>query len=48
MVQLLAESYNPHVRYGATLALGIACAGTGLAVRPTVLAAAPVALRPRR
>jgi hypothetical protein len=33
MVQLLAESYNPHVRYGATLALGIACAGTGLAVR---------------
>ncbi|KAJ1911312.1 proteasome regulatory particle base subunit, partial [Tieghemiomyces parasiticus] len=29
MVQLLAESYNPHVRYGATLALGIACAGTG-------------------
>jgi len=30
MVQLLAESYNPHVRYGATIALGIACAGTGL------------------
>ncbi|KAL1925244.1 uncharacterized protein VTP21DRAFT_127 [Calcarisporiella thermophila] len=30
IVQLLAESYNPHVRYGATLALGIACAGTGL------------------
>ncbi|KAK3060654.1 proteasome regulatory particle base subunit, partial [Teratosphaeriaceae sp. CCFEE 6253] len=30
MVELLAESYNPHVRYGATLALGIACAGTGL------------------
>ncbi|KAJ1970972.1 proteasome regulatory particle base subunit, partial [Dimargaris verticillata] len=29
MVQLLAESYNPHVRYGATLALGISCAGTG-------------------
>ncbi|KAI9293978.1 26S proteasome regulatory complex, non-ATPase subcomplex, Rpn2/Psmd1 subunit [Neoconidiobolus thromboides FSU 785] len=29
-VQLLSESYNPHVRYGATLALGIACAGTGL------------------
>ncbi|KAJ1651970.1 proteasome regulatory particle base subunit [Dispira simplex] len=29
MVQLLTESYNPHVRYGATLALGISCAGTG-------------------
>jgi 26S proteasome regulatory subunit N2 len=31
LVQLLSESYNPHVRYGATLALGISCAGTGLA-----------------
>lgn len=30
MVQLLSESYNPHLRYGAALALGIACAGTGL------------------
>ena len=30
VVQLLSESYNPHVRYGSTLALGIACAGTGL------------------
>lgn len=30
MVQLLSESYNPHVRYGATLALGISCAGTGM------------------
>ncbi|ORX85159.1 26S proteasome regulatory complex, non-ATPase subcomplex, Rpn2/Psmd1 subunit, partial [Basidiobolus meristosporus CBS 931.73] len=30
MVQLLSESFNPHVRYGATLALGISCAGTGL------------------
>lgn len=31
VVQLLSESYNPHVRYGSTLALGVACAGTGLA-----------------
>lgn len=30
IVQLLSESYNPHVRYGSTLALGIACASTGL------------------
>lgn len=33
IVQLLAESYNPNVRYGAALALGISCAGTGLDVR---------------
>ncbi|XP_037945332.1 26S proteasome non-ATPase regulatory subunit 1 isoform X2 [Teleopsis dalmanni] len=30
VVSLLAESYNPHVRYGAAMALGIACGGTGL------------------
>ena len=30
LVQLLMDSYNPHVRYGATMALGIACAGTAL------------------
>ena len=30
IVQLLSESYSPHIRCGATLALGIACAGTGL------------------
>eukprot|EP00158_Paraphelidium_tribonemae_P008041 Partr_v1_DN28445_c2_g2_i1_m41566 putative 26S proteasome len=30
IVQLLSESYNPHVRYGAAMALGIACAGTGM------------------
>ena len=29
VVSLLSESYNPHVRCGAALALGIACAGTG-------------------
>jgi 26S proteasome regulatory subunit N2 len=32
VVQLLSESYNPHVRYGASMALGISCAGTGNAV----------------
>ncbi|GFO48120.1 26S proteasome non-ATPase regulatory subunit 1 [Plakobranchus ocellatus] len=30
VVSLLSESYNPHVRFGAAMALGIACAGTGL------------------
>lgn len=29
VVSLLSESYNPHVRYGAAMALGIACAGSG-------------------
>ena len=30
IVELLSESYNPHVRYGTSLALGISYAGTGL------------------
>ena len=30
VVQLLSESYNPHVRHGSTLALGISCAATSL------------------
>ena len=30
LVALLAESYNPHVRYGAAMAIGIACCATGL------------------
>ena len=32
VVSLLCESFNPHVRFGAVMALGIACAGTGLKV----------------
>lgn len=29
VVSLLSESYNPHVRCGAAMAIGICCAGTG-------------------
>ncbi|XP_046557496.1 LOW QUALITY PROTEIN: 26S proteasome non-ATPase regulatory subunit 1-like [Haliotis rubra] len=37
VVSLLSESYNPHVRFGAAMALGIACAGTGLKEAMTLL-----------
>eukprot|EP01006_Ploeotia_vitrea_P011298 TRINITY_DN30060_c0_g1_i1.p1 TRINITY_DN30060_c0_g1~~TRINITY_DN30060_c0_g1_i1.p1 ORF type:complete len:816 (-),score=119.78 TRINITY_DN30060_c0_g1_i1:1325-3772(-) len=30
LIRLLHDSYNPHVRYGVALAIGISCAGTGL------------------
>lgn len=30
VISLLSESYNPHVRYGAAMALGISCAGTAM------------------
>eukprot|EP00271_Cylindrocystis_brebissonii_P005015 TRINITY_DN16971_c0_g1_i1.p1 TRINITY_DN16971_c0_g1~~TRINITY_DN16971_c0_g1_i1.p1 ORF type:complete len:1168 (-),score=279.75 TRINITY_DN16971_c0_g1_i1:370-3873(-) len=37
IVSLLSESYNPHVRYGAALAVGISCASTGLSDAVDVL-----------
>ncbi len=37
VVQLLANSYNEHVRYGSAAALGIACAGTGNLQALTIL-----------
>jgi len=37
VVQLLSNSYNEHVRYGAAAALGIACAGTGNAAALKIL-----------
>ena len=47
VVQLLSQSYNPHVRQGATLALGISCAGTGLSVSVVFeLALRPYSRRP--
>lgn len=36
IMRLLTLSYNPHIRYGTTLALGIACAGT---LHPEAIAA---------
>uniref|UniRef100_A0A7S2ZZS4 26S proteasome regulatory subunit RPN2 C-terminal domain-containing protein n=4 Tax=Rhodosorus marinus TaxID=101924 RepID=A0A7S2ZZS4_9RHOD len=37
IVALSADSCFPHVRYGAAMALGIACAGTGLASASEIL-----------
>jgi len=31
LVELLSESYNPHVRYGSAMALGIGCSGMSMA-----------------
>lgn len=38
MVDLLSKSYNPHIRSGSAIALGIACAGTGLKAAIKILA----------
>lgn len=37
-VKHLAESYNPHLRYGSAMAVGIGCAGTGLSEAIKLLA----------
>lgn len=37
VLTLLSESYNPHVRYGAAMALGIACAGTAMTQAYSIL-----------
>ncbi|KAK9804632.1 hypothetical protein WJX73_001394 [Symbiochloris irregularis] len=37
IVALLAESYNPHVRYGAAMAVGLSCAGSGMQAAVSLL-----------
>lgn len=37
IVSLLAESYNPHVRYGAAIAIGVSCAATGMQAAVDIL-----------
>ena len=33
IVSLLSQSYNPYVRYGAAMAVGISCSGTGIVLQ---------------
>ena len=35
IVSLLSQSYNPHVRYGAAMAVGVCCSGTGPPYAPS-------------
>ena len=37
-VKHFAESFNPHLRYGAAMACGVGCAGTGLTEALKILA----------
>ena len=39
IVSLLSQSYNPHVRYGAAMAVGISCSGTGVYLHASCLSA---------
>jgi len=38
LVKQLSDSYNPHLRYGAAMAVGVGCAGTGLPEALKILA----------
>jgi len=38
LLKQLAESYNPHLRYGAAMAVGVGCSGTGLSEALKLLA----------